>query len=123
MLKITKVPMTRRYDLHDIAFDIVEVQEPNAELYMKFGKPQEYLRTAADTLLHHTHSEVVKAYLDECIIAPVKGGGLPLAAIDMIRVEKALVDFFIEPEKIPAKQTKVLTEPSTTSSSPGDGDQ
>jgi len=104
MLKITKVTMSRRYEIHGIAYDEVEIQEPTGELYNQLGKPQEYMRTADNTLLLHTHTSVVKDYLDQCVIAPVKGGGLMIAAIDQMRVEKALLDFFIDPDLAPAKK-------------------
>ncbi len=118
MLKTTEIKLSRLYELHGTSFDTVSLQEPNASMFWELGNPQEWIRTEGDVLLLHTHEDVLGEYIDRCICQPFEDKALPIAAIDAIRVSKAMLNFFREPEKAPATSNT----PSDTSSLNEGGD-
>tara|TARA_R110002020_G_scaffold471284_1_gene698223 strand:- start:17974 stop:18324 length:351 start_codon:yes stop_codon:yes gene_type:complete len=111
-----EVKLTKSYTVHDKIFDVVTLREPTyKEVFMDgLGQPREWQPTRNEAPVLVVFPETVDAYLQRITVSPGYEFLSGLSALDALRLQKAVCDFFQEPRE--------STNSSTTSSSATDGE-
>ncbi|MER8786881.1 hypothetical protein NKH71_03270 [Mesorhizobium sp. M0983] len=90
----TVVPLSKRYEAHDEAFESVTLREPRFEDLLALGEPYEIQRAAGNNVVIE-NVDTVAAYVRRCVVAPgiEKLGVLELADARLVR--DAVIGFFM----------------------------
>lgn len=93
------VKLSRLYDAHDKAFDSVKLREPTfADSHIDgLGHPQEWQPTPNGPILA-TYRKVIGEYINRLAIDPTAECLTGISAVDAMRLERAVLDFFIDPK-------------------------
>lgn len=111
------VSLSKVYDSPVGGFSAVELREPTyKDVFMDgLGRPQEWQPSGGGKAIVVTYASVVDAYLQRLVVAPGYEYIGRLSAIDALKLEKAVCDFFME--------ARISTDASISSSSGSDGMQ
>ncbi|WP_438752063.1 hypothetical protein [Pararhizobium sp. O133] len=92
------IPLGQTYTVHDKVFSEVVLREPSyKEIFMDgLGRPQDWQPTP-DGAVVVTYPSVVDAYLQKIVVEPGYECLSGLAALDAIKLERAVCGFFREP--------------------------
>ncbi|MCF3642918.1 hypothetical protein LXM94_23410 [Rhizobium sp. TRM95111] len=110
MAKVT-VALSKSYEAHGKIFNSVVLREPTyADIFLSgLGRPQELQSGGNGKVMLLTYPETVDGYVQRLASEPPAECLLDLNAVDSMRVEKAICDFFLVP-------TSPATSPPTSSS-------
>jgi hypothetical protein len=91
------VKLAKPYEVHDTKFSTVELREPTyKEIYRDgLGRPQEWQPTPNGPM-QVTYPVVVDAYLQKILISPGYECLGALSAVDSLKLERAVCDFFLD---------------------------
>jgi hypothetical protein len=98
------VKLSRLYDAHDKAFDKVVLREPTyTDSHIDgLGVPQEWMPTANGMVLY-TDRQAVASYIQRLAIEPTAECLTNISVVDAMRLEQAVIGFFIDtPKSAPA---------------------
>jgi hypothetical protein len=101
------VKLSRQYRAHDKVFDSVTLREPTySDSHIDgLGVPAEWQRGPSGPVLYVFHT-VVASYIERLAIEPTSECLTQIAVVDAMRLEKAVRDFFIEPEPSTTSETQ-----------------
>jgi hypothetical protein len=93
------VKLSRQYHAHDKVFDSVTLREPTyTDSHVDgLGLPSEWQRGPSGPVLYVFHT-VVASYIERLAVEPTSECLTQIAVIDAVRLERAVLDFFTEPE-------------------------
>ncbi|MBY5407166.1 phage tail assembly protein [Rhizobium leguminosarum] len=102
----TIVNLSKSYTAHEKSFDAVTLREPTyAEIYRDgLGRPSDWQPTQHGPMLVK-YPEVVDAYLQRICVSPGYESIGALNAIDSLKLEEAVTDFFREKKASPISPT------------------
>ncbi|MGO7576598.1 phage tail assembly protein [Rhizobium ruizarguesonis] len=98
----TIVKLSKSYTAHEKSFDAVTLREPTySEIYRDgLGRPSDWQPTQHGPMLVK-YPEVVDAYLQRICLSPGYESIGALNAIDSLKLEEAVTDFFRERKEPP----------------------
>jgi hypothetical protein len=90
------VLLSKSYTAHETTFDRIVLREPTyKEIFMDgHGKPEEWQMTKAGPV-RVVHPAIVDAYVQELIVEPGYDRIGRLNAIDSLKLEREICDFFL----------------------------
>ncbi|MFM2279656.1 MAG: Rhizobium phage vB RleM [Pseudomonadota bacterium] len=90
------VTLTRSYEAFGKTFSTVRLREPTyKEIFMEgLGRPQEWQRTEGGGMVLVTYPPVVASYIERVAVEPGIEALTQLGAVDSMRLERAITDFF-----------------------------
>lgn len=102
----TIVKLSKSYTAHEKSFDAVTLREPTySEIYRDgLGRPSDWQPTPHGPMLVK-YPEVVDAYLQSICVSPGYESIGTLNAIDSLKLEEAVTDFFRERKESPKSPT------------------
>lgn len=91
------IQLSKKYSAHDKVFDAVVIREPTyADAFMEgLGKPMDVTYTGAGPVMI-THPQVIDGYLQRLVVEPGYECISHLSVADSLKLEKAVVDFFLD---------------------------
>ncbi|MBY5709712.1 hypothetical protein [Rhizobium leguminosarum] len=100
------VKLSKSYTAHEKPFDAVTLREPTySEIFRDgLGRPSDWQPTQHGPMLVK-YPEVVDAYLQRICVSPGYESIGVLNAIDSLKLEEAVTDFFREKKEPPKSQT------------------
>ncbi|WP_327211994.1 hypothetical protein U8Q06_20905 [Rhizobium beringeri] len=110
------VELTRSYEAHGKTFNVVTLREPTyATTHVEgIGRPYEYQPTKGGVIAV-TYPTVVDEYLQRLVVEPGYECIGQISAVDALRLERAVCDFFTE---VRLPQTPPTGSSSDTASAP-----
>jgi len=114
----TIVKLSKSYSAGDKTFDSVALREPTyRDVFVSgLGQPREWQPAKGGTAVRVIFPDVVDSYLQKLITAPgyeFIGG---ISAVDGLRLEEAVCDFFTEPKTSETTSTGSSSERDSTHS-------
>ncbi|RFB95226.1 hypothetical protein B5K11_09745 [Rhizobium leguminosarum bv. trifolii] len=102
----TIVKLSKSYTAHEKSFDAVTLREPTySEIFRDgLGRPTDWQPTQHGPMLVK-YPEVVDAYLQRICISPGYESIGALNAIDSLKLEEAVIGFFLERKEPPKSPT------------------
>jgi hypothetical protein len=96
------IPLTRSYEAHGKTFDSVTIREPTYAIthIRGLGRPYDF-QPSKEGMIAVTYPTVVDEYLQQLVVEPGYECLSALSAIDALRLERAVCDFFTE-TKLPS---------------------
>ena len=95
----TPIPLSKKYEVHGIAFDGLTAREPTGVEYWSTGPIAEWQPTENGSVLV-VHRDALRSYAERLIEAPTGTTTLAVLAVlslaDSLRVERVVKDFFSE---------------------------
>ena len=90
------VTLTRTYEVFGKSFSTVRLREPTyKEIFMEgLGRPQEWQRTEGGGMVLVSYPPVVASYIERVAVEPGVESLTQLGAVDALRLERAITDFF-----------------------------
>lgn len=111
------ITLSRKYTVHGKTFDTVELREPtyNDVFVQGLGMPFEWQVSPAGTPMRVSYPLVVDAYINRLAKNPTAECLAELVAVDALKLEAALVGFFLElATSSPTPATSSSFEPDST---------
>ncbi|WP_054308919.1 phage tail assembly protein [Mesorhizobium sp. 1M-11] len=93
------VPLSKKYQVHGVAFDSLTVREPTGAEYWSIGPIAEWQPTGDGTVMV-SHRDALRSYAERLVEAPAGATAPAILAVlslaDTLRIEGALKGFFTE---------------------------
>ncbi|KQV32255.1 hypothetical protein ASC97_01265 [Rhizobium sp. Root1203] len=101
------VELTRSYEADGKRFDTITLREPTyAETHINaIGKPFDYQPAKNGGVLSLTYPHIVDQYVKVLLVEPTYEDIGQLSAVDSMRLESAVCDFFMEETRWPKPPT------------------